>query len=93
LPVEQFESVTGKGIRGQINGKRYQAGNLRLLQEEGITISDALQNKARQLAAESKTVIWFADTEKALALAAITDRIKPSSPAAIRELQQKGIEV
>ena len=93
LPVEQFESVTGKGIRGQINGKRYQAGNLRLLQEEGITISDALQNKARQLAAESKTVIWFADTEKALALAAITDRIKPSSPAAIQELQQKGIEV
>ena len=71
MPVEQFESVTGKGIRGQINGKRYQAGNLRLLQEEGITISDALQNKARQLAAESK----------------------PSSPAAIRELQQKGIEV
>ena len=54
LPVEQFESVTGKGIRGQINGKRYQAGNLRLLQEEGITISDALQNKARQLAPNPK---------------------------------------
>lgn len=92
-PVERFESVTGKGVRGQIDGKFYQAGNIRLLKEEGVFISDTLLNKARQLAAESKTVIWFADSEKALALAAITDRIKPSSPDAIRELKQKGIAV
>lgn len=91
LPMEEFESLTGLGVRGKINGTYYYAGNRRLLETHHLTVSPALTEEAARLSQEAKTVIWLADSQQALGLVAIADRIKPTSREAIRQLQEMGI--
>lgn len=92
-PVRQFESLTGRGIRGTVGTTLYYAGNRRLLTEQGISVSPQLKEEAERLTAEAQTVIWLANEHEALAIAAIADRIKPTSRPAIAALQRQGIEV
>ena len=92
-PVRQFESLTGRGIRGIVGSTLYYAGNRCLLSEQGISVSPQLEQEAERLTAEAQTVIWLADEHEALAIAAIADRIKPTSRPAIDALQRQGIEV
>ena len=91
LPMEEFESLTGLGVRGKINGTYYYAGNRRLLETHHLTVSPALTEEATRLSQEAKTVIWLADSQHALGLVAIADRIKPTSKEAVRQLQEMGI--
>lgn len=91
LPMEEFESLTGLGVRGKINGTYYYAGNRRLLETHHLTVSPALTEEAARLSQEAKTVIWLADSQQALGLVAIADRIKPTSREAVRQLQEMGI--
>lgn len=91
LPMEEFESLTGLGVRGKINGTCYYAGNRRLLETHHLTVSPALTEEAARLSQEAKTVIWLADSQQALGLIAIADRIKPTSKEAVRQLQEMGI--
>lgn len=91
LPMEEFESLTGLGVRGKINGTYYYAGNRRLLEMHYLTVSPALTEEAARLSQETKTVIWLADSQQALGLVAIADRIKPTSREAVRQLQEMGI--
>ena len=93
VKVKEFESITGEGVTGVCEGSRYFAGNLRLMKKNGISISPDLTQKAEELTAEARTVIWFSDEKNALALAAVTDRIKESSIRAVHTLQNEGIEV
>ena len=93
VKIDNFESITGRGVQGEWNGKTYYAGNRKLLEEHRINISQSLCEGAARLTADAQTVIWFADHEKALAIAGITDRIKPTSIQAVSELQSAGIEV
>ena len=91
--IQDFETITGKGVKGRTQGRTYFAGNLKLLEENRIAISRSLREEATRLTAEAQTVIWFADSENALAIAGITDQIKQSSIQAVSELQAAGIEV
>lgn len=91
LPMEEFESLTGLGVRGKINGTYYYAGNRRLLETHHLTVSPSLTEEAARLSQEAKTVIWLADSQQALGLIAIADRIKPTSKEAVRQLQEMGI--
>ena len=91
--IEQFESITGRGVQGRVGGKLYMAGNRFLLEEKRVRIDEGLSEEANRLTSDAKTVIWFADEKQALCLVAIADRIKETSEVAIRELQQMGIEV
>lgn len=91
LPMEEFESLTGLGVRGKINGTYYYAGNRRLLETHHLIVSPALTEEAARLSQEAKTVIWLADSQQALGLVAIADRIKPTSKEAVRQLQEMGI--
>lgn len=91
LPMEEFESLTGLGVRGKINGTYYYAGNRRLLETHHLTVSPALTEEAARLSQEAKTVIWLADSQQALGLVAIADRIKPTSREAVKQLQEMGI--
>ena len=93
LPVHHFESITGSGAKAQIGEKTYYAGNASLLQSNNIPISPELNHAATAWLADAKTVIYFADTEKALAVLAVSDNIKKSSVDAIKQLQDAGIEV
>lgn len=91
LPMEEFESLTGLGVRGKINGTYYYAGNRRLLETHHLTVSPSLTEEAARLSQEAKTVIWLADSQQALGLVAIADRIKPTSREAVRQLQEMRI--
>ena len=93
LPLTDFESLTGAGIYGKLESTPYYAGNLRLLNQRNITISNRLAEAASRFTEEAKTVIWFANETEALAVAAITDQIKDSSKQAISTLKERGIEV
>ncbi|WP_293883613.1 heavy metal translocating P-type ATPase [Sphingobacterium sp. UBA1498] len=92
-PISFIESITGKGIKGSEGIETYYVGNRRLLEENRITISTELMEHATQWENQSKTVIWFADSQTALAVIAIADRIKETSVRAIKELQAMGIEL
>ena len=91
--VKDFGVLSGKGVEGYIEGKKYYAGNLTLLQEKGIVLGEALRKKAESWTNEAKTVIALADEQKALGVLAITDRLKPTTVQAIEELHKQGIEV
>ena len=88
-----FESLTGKGVKAVHDGSTYVAGNKLLLFENQIAIASELQQQADAWGGQSRTVIWFADGKKALAVLAISDRIKESSIEAIRQIQGMGIEL
>lgn len=91
--IQDFETITGKGVKGRTQGRIYFTGNLKLLEENRIAISRSLREEATRLTAKAQTVIWFADEENALAIAGITDRIKETSIRAVSELRAAGIEV
>ena len=93
VSIDNFESITGRGVKGESNGKAYYAGNRKLLEENRIAVSRSLSDEAARLTTDAQTVIWFADSENALAIAGITDQIKPTSIQAVSELQAAGIEV
>ena len=92
VPVTQFISITGKGAKATIDGETYFIGNKALLEENNISIDRATAEKAHNWSNEAKTVIWFANTHKVLAILAIADQIKATSQQAIQELEELGIE-
>jgi Cu2+-exporting ATPase len=93
VPLEFFDSITGKGIAVVSKEKKYFIGTPEYLEEQGITWTDDLENKAAKLKTEARTVVYFADAKRLLAVAAMADKIKPSSKEAIALLQNKGIAV
>lgn len=93
LSLSTFESITGKGAKAGYNNENYWAGNRKLLLENNISITDELQLQADKWSEQSKTVIWFADSHQALAVLAISDKIKETSIEAIKQLQRMGIEL
>ncbi|MCD7712991.1 MAG: heavy metal translocating P-type ATPase [Firmicutes bacterium] len=88
-----FESIPGQGIRMQVGEITYWVGNLALAQETGIGIPEDLRKKAKKWESECKSVVYYGDTNGLLAIIAITDHIKRTTPAAVRTLQKQGIEV
>lgn len=92
-PVQQFLSLTGKGVKAIVAGEHYLAGNISLLRENNISVDEDLLFKAGQWENDAKTVIWFSDSKKALAVLSIADRIKETSVQAIDQLKKSGIEV
>ena len=92
LPVEDFSSEPGKGIRGKIGGKTYLAGNQKIFQENGIEIA-ALEPAAARLAEEGKTPMFFAQDGQAIGVIAAADIIKPTSAQAVAEWKAMGIDV
>jgi P-type Cu2+ transporter len=93
LPVQHFESITGFGASAEVNGEVYYVGNKALLNQHTISISQELMGKADEWLSDAKTVIFFFNYEKALAVIAIADQIKATSIEAVRQLQESGIEV
>ena len=92
LPTQDFEAIPGRGIRANIDGKLYYAGNLKMMQENGIRCQGAEETMNR-LAEEGKTPLLFADETAVVGIIGAADVVKPTSARAIRELKKLGIEV
>ncbi|WP_257027054.1 MULTISPECIES: heavy metal translocating P-type ATPase [Pseudomonadaceae] len=89
--VQAFEALPGRGVRGVIDGQRYQLGNHRLLEELGLC-SPEIEARLDALEREGKTVILLSDDKRALALFAVADTLKASSREAIATLHEMGIK-
>lgn len=90
LPVDSFESLTGQGVTGVINGKAYFVGSTRGVRERKIFFDE---ERVLALEAEGKTVMFLTDHAKVLAMISVTDQVKASSKAAIAAMQESGITV
>ena len=89
-PVSAFEQVAGGGVRANVGGACALAGNARLMQQAGVDAS-AFEPRARALADEGKTPLFFACGGKVCGLVAVADTVKPSSAAALEELRAMGL--
>src|SRR5205823_12154618 len=90
--AESFESITGKGVRGRIDGRSVSLGNRSLLAELGID-PDSLFRDAEKFRAEGQTVMFVTVDDKLAGLLGVADPIKQSTPAAIKELRANGIMI
>lgn len=89
----EFQSITGQGVYGRINGEEYYVGNRRLLEAHNIRWDDGQAQLSDACSLEGKTVVYFADSRQVLALIVIADQVKEGSVEAIKHLQEKGIQV
>jgi Cu+-exporting ATPase len=92
LPVDEFQSVTGKGVTGTIQGKKVAIGNAALMSDFGASI-EALRGKVEALQAEGQSVMYVATNGQFSGFVAVTDPIKDSTAEAIEQLKNEGIKV
>jgi Cu+-exporting ATPase len=90
--TDDFESVTGKGVTGEVNGRMVALGNIKLLENLGIDPGD-LPQQAETGRAEGQTVMFVAVDGTAAGLIGVADPIKDSTPEAIRDLHAEGVKV
>ena len=93
LEVKDFEAISGKGVVGTVANKKVALGNKKLMEQVSAMVSEELEN---QIVAEQKlgkTVSYIAVDGIAMGFVSITDAIKTTSVAAIKELMRQGVEV
>jgi Cu+-exporting ATPase len=90
--VSEFDSPTGKGALGEVEGKRIALGNAKFLAELGIDVA-ALATRAEELRKDGATAIFMSVDGAVAGALGIADPIKPSTPTALRELKADGIRV
>ncbi len=93
IEVKDFEAVAGKGVTGTVTNKKVALGNKKLMELVKASISDDLENKIIAEQKLGKTVSYIAIDGAAVGFVSITDAIKESSAAAIKELMRQGVEV
>ena len=91
-PIEDFESVTGKGVRGVSDGARLALGNAALMGEEGASL-EAVAEEADQLRDSGATVMYLAVDGALAGALSVADPIKDSTPGALEQLKQSGLHV
>ncbi|MBP6824289.1 MAG: heavy metal translocating P-type ATPase [Acidobacteria bacterium] len=91
--VDQFESLTGKGVVGQVGGKKVALGNQRLMESLSIPVDAAIADEAERLRAEGQTVMLAAVDGRLAGLIGVADPIKASTHEAIRELHADGLRI
>ena len=90
--AEAFESLTGRGVRGRVDGSQVALGNLKLLEELGVN-PGGLAQKAESMRTDGQTVMFIVVEKKAVGLLGVADPIKQTTPEAIRQLHGDGIRI
>ncbi|MDU4251225.1 MULTISPECIES: heavy metal translocating P-type ATPase [Pseudomonas] len=90
--TDEFESASGIGVRGQVDGRRLLLGNTALLADAGVS-SEALQARAEKLRSEGASIMYLAVDGTLAGLLAVADPIKPTSRQAVQYLQDAGVRV
>jgi Cu+-exporting ATPase len=90
--VKDFQSITGKGVQGEVNGRRVAIGNMHLFADRSRA-GEALQNQAEALRREGHTVMFVAIDDRPAGIISVADPIKPTTPEAIRALHEEGVRI
>ncbi len=93
LKSDSFNSVTGKGVEGNVNGKRVSLGNEKMMETAGAEIEAGFREKAEQFQKQGKTVSYLSLDKTVVGCVVIGDKIKGTSQSAIQSLHEKGIDV
>jgi Cu+-exporting ATPase len=92
LPVENFASLTGKGVTGILQGKKIAAGNAALMHDLGAS-SQGMEEQAEALRQAGQTVMFLASDGRLAGLVAVADPVRETTLQAIQELKREGIKV
>ena len=92
-PVTDFESTTGGGVTGKLDGETVRVGKRKFLEESGVGIPEDLDREAQHLQQKAQTVVWVAVDKNAAGILAIADPIKETTPKAIAALHDLGLKV
>jgi Cu+-exporting ATPase len=90
--VQDFQSVTGKGVTGRIEGRSVALGNSALMADQGIAVG-GLQARMDTFRSEGQTVMYVAVDGRLAGLLGVIDPIRPSTPEAIRLLHEDGLRI
>jgi len=90
--VEKFESITGQGVRGEIGGRKVAVGSRRFMETQGA-VPSSLAEKADALRSQGKTALYAAIDDRTVAVIAVADPIKETTPEAIKALAAEGVHV
>lgn len=90
--AESFQSIPGKGVKGNIEGHKVVFGNLKLINELGI-YPEGLSEKAEEMRSEGQTVMFLIINDKIAGMVGVADPIKETTPAAIRKIHEEGMRI
>lgn len=90
VKVTEFEALEGMGLRGEIAGKKYYAGNIALMKKLGVEFDE---KQLELLTTQGKTPVLFTSEKKLLAIIAISDKIKDETAGALKQLHKLGVKV
>ena len=88
--IDSFESRTGRGIVVTLGGKRYWSGSHRLLNDFGAKVSDLLKSMVEEYERSGKSLVYFGEESTLLAVIVISDKVKPTSIQAVKQMQAEG---
>lgn len=92
IEINEFSSITGKGVTGIIEGERFYGGNLKFLEGNNINIGNFIE-KGNELLKQGKTVLYFSNSTEIIGIIAVADTIKRTSNCAVEELKKRKIKV
>ena len=93
IKAENFNSVTGKGVEGNVNSKKVGIGNAKMMQYANASLTSEMEKEANVFQKQGKTVSFLSIGNEVAGFVVIGDKIKETSAKAIKELQEKGISV
>ena len=91
--IAHIENHSGMGVSAKVGLKNYYAGSATLMKEVGAEITKEFGDKAEELAAQAKSIVYFAEDKRVIALLAVADKLKEGAKEAIAELKRRGIKV
>ncbi len=91
--LEEFDSITGKGVTATVDGTTWLVGSRRLMEENGISIPAHFRDAEKKWQEAAHTVIWLSGRKEVKIAISIADKIKPSAAEAIARMKSDGIKV
>ena len=91
--VEDFDSITGGGVKGKVEGRTIVIGKPALLRSQGISGVEAAESRGRQFQEQGESVVYVAIDGQAAGLAGVADQIKATTPPALAQLRELGLQV
>ena len=91
--ADEFESSTGRGVRGRVGGTDVLVGNEALLHESGVALDSAVLGRAEAMRAGGETVMWVAIDNEPAGLLSVADSIKPNAADSLRALRATGLRI
>lgn len=92
LSVEDFQSITGKGVKASVGGQHYFIGSPKLFEARGFDMNDQVRERIGKLQSQGKTVMVLGTQQEVLAFIAVADAVRASSKGVIEELHAIGVQ-